>query len=113
MFLVASGFLFAPCQSEPRGLRVQANQLKPNFNYMKVNTLPFEGCLTLPTPVSRRWQGLSNVSNGSGMDQQGILGIDVQINGAECVWVGRGMVCLQVRVSFAPGDCQSLPNAVT
>lgn len=36
------------------------------------------------------------MSNGFGMDQQGILGMDVQINGAECVWVGRGMVCLQV-----------------
>lgn len=92
---------------------MQANQLIPNFNYMKVNTSPFEGRLTLPTASLQTWQGPSNVVQCFGMGPAGHSGYG-RANKWGRMCVGRqrdgmlaGFGCLHL------GGCQSLPNAVT
>lgn len=91
---------------------MQVKQVIPNFRWHESKRIALRGTPALPAPGFRRWQRPSNVSDDSGMGQQGILGIDMQISGAECVWVDRVMICFRFRLFFAQGNCQSLLNAV-
>lgn len=87
--------------------------LIPNVSWHESKRLALRGTSALPTPGFRRWQQLSKVSNGCGMSQQGILGIDMQMSGAECVWVGRGMPACRFGEFLLWRDCQFLSNEVT
>lgn len=77
---------FVPCSNLSHasrtlsgGQRLQVKRLISSFAGTEASALCSEGHLALPIPGSRRWQQLSN---GSGVDRPGILGIDMQISGA-------------------------------